>query len=108
MPVNLPSWAWLIGAGAALLLYLYRARKWPFSPPDGSELALLRDENRRLKQAMSESPVSSDPQMELQHEIIRGILRKEGILAEKPATNEGQVFEFRQRFKLERMEDVKG
>lgn len=105
MPATLPSWAWLIGAGATLLLYLYRARKWPFSPPDGSELALLREENLRLKQAMN---APTDPQTELQHEIIRGILRKEGILSEKATTNEGQVFEFRQRFKLERLEDVKG
>ncbi|HMP60667.1 MAG TPA: hypothetical protein PKD86_15085 [Gemmatales bacterium] len=106
---QLPSWSWLVVLAVGAAFYLWRVR--PAVPADRAPGWLgtwgrARRESRR-------DPPPVDPHLALQHEIIRGILRKEGLLppavpAAPTGTRRADEIEITQRFKIVPLEEEPG
>jgi hypothetical protein len=81
---TLPLWFWPALVGAAALVYLYRQR--PFNGP-------------------RPSPVTPDLWQQLQAEIIRGVLAKQGLLPPLTTPTSPHVFELPRRFMIVPVEE---
>jgi hypothetical protein len=85
---EMPLWFWPVMALGAGVVYLYRRGRWPFDGP-------------------SAAPVQPpDPWVQLQSEIVRGVLAKQGLLppiARTPTT--ARVIELPRRFVIVPMEE---
>ena len=75
---QIPTWAWAI-VPAAAFAFLWRQRVEVLPP---------------------RAAASPEPFARLQEEMLRGLLRKEGLLAPEPPAGEPSVFACPQRFKV--------
>jgi hypothetical protein len=82
---TLPTWIWPALAGLAALIYLYRQR--PFNGPRPSPV------------------VPADAWQQLQTEIIRGVLAKQGLLPPVTAPTSPRVIELPGRFVIVPVEE---
>jgi hypothetical protein len=82
---DLPLWLWPALALAAALFCLYRQRRWPFDGPA--------------------KPPPADPWRDLQMEIIRGILAKQGLLPPVDKPTAPKVIEMPRRFVIVPMDE---
>ena len=101
---QVPGWVWGLLPVGVLLVLLFKQR-WPRGSAEPAlELGGLQAQVAELKSEVSRlRPVRGETMAELQQEMLRGLLRKEGLLPPAAPTSgpgEVRVIQCPQQFKI--------
>ena len=83
---QIPPWLWALMPLAAFLIYVLRQRPIAANPWSERRFASRRTVgmNEWPQRSVSAPPAANDPYLQLHQEILRGLLRKEGIVLPPP------------------------
>ncbi len=84
---QIPLWFWPALALGAALIYLFSQRRWPFDGPGPSPV------------------LPPDPWLQLQSEIIRGVLAKQGLLPPIATPTSPRIIELPRKFMIVPVEE---